>query len=161
MRCSRRSAPFSGPTSRDAALERATPKARTIFKAYKTSYVRVMGLHESIGAMRARLQASWMALGPWSCFINLNPAELSSPIVFEVAGHKITFDDDGRPRNRHAALKRLEIIAKNPVACSIFFRIFIRAFVSVFFMWDSAKGRQVVDPACPCPFGEVLSWYFR
>jgi hypothetical protein len=154
------------------ALEKTTHAARTIFRSYKVCSSKVMGSPESFGAARSALSSVWTAFGPWTCFVNLNPSELNSAIVFELAGRKYGFELETSPcPERHAAgspdkdrpplAERYRIIANNPIACAEFFKLFIMSFVQVFYAWDFRTGEQNPEAARSCPFGKVAAWYFK
>ncbi|KAF5836655.1 hypothetical protein DUNSADRAFT_5614 [Dunaliella salina] len=68
-------------------------------------------------------------MGPWTMAININPTDINSSVVFELAGKKHTVDSllfGATPQTRPDLMERLRTVAKNPVACATYFMLFIQ-----------------------------------
>lgn len=72
-------------------------------------------------------------------FLNLNPSDMNSGLMFELSGHEYRFDEsdiEGPPVGRPQAQEIRQVVAKNPVAASNFFWTYMQCFVKLFLGWD-------------------------
>jgi hypothetical protein len=143
-----------------AALQQAPPAVRTLVRQAKQVSRRVQGSPGSFASLRSRATAAWDAHGMWTMMLNMNPSELDSAVAFEIAGHKYTFDDAGKPVDRPNQRDRWRIIASNPLAIAHFMELFITAFVDVFLHWPlGAKQQERRDT--PCLYGLIDAYFFK
>lgn len=139
---------------RGAALKQRlsnTPYAvQCLFKAFKSSSARVLGAPQQFTALRGQAYAMWHGAGTWTAAINMNPSDLTSPLVMKLAGHAI----------HTSPLQRWTVVAGNPVACAQFFQLFIKAFNEVVLCWSTAKGKQDLSSR-KCIFGVIVAIFWK
>lgn len=134
------------------ALDNASDRVKTLYKSFKMCSARIEGSPQSFASLRSQAIAHWHMGGAWTCSINLNPFEGTSPLVMRLAGHEIDLSDSGEPTNFWPYNEMLRSVARSPAACALFFKTFMRSFVEVFLGWPMDANEQK-DPNCP--FGEV------
>ena len=119
---------------------------RALYNSYKASSARILGTDQSFLTLRSNLSAMAQFKGPWTIFLNVNPSDMNTGLMFELAGHKYTFDEvdiEGPPIGRPAPLDVRRIVAKNPVAAAIFFWTYIKCFVLKFLGWDMQRKKKI------------------
>ena len=119
---------------------------RALYKSFKVASARILGTDHSFLSLRSNLSAMAQFKGPWTIFINLNPSDMNSALMFELAGHKYTFDEDdieGPPIGRPNPLNVRRIVAKSPVAASNFFWTYLRCFVLTYLGWDMHLKKKI------------------
>jgi Helitron helicase-like domain at N-terminus len=122
---------------------------RDLVNGFRSACQHVIGSPESFRSLQSRSSAHFLVHGPPSVFINLNPSDIHSSVLFHCAGHEYSFDQDdivGKPVGRPAtSAARNRIIAGNPVAAAHFFHTFIKCFLLHFLGWDSQTMTRVKD----------------
>ena len=84
--------------------------------------------------------------GAFTIFLNLNPSDMNSALMFELAGHTYTFDEvdiEGPPIGRPTPLDIRRIVAKNPVSAANFFWTYMTCFVRKFLGWDVHSKKKI------------------
>lgn len=109
-------------------------------KAVRASSSKVLGTPGSYASLRSRVGALAQTFGPAAVAVNLNPAELQSPLVFEICGSRV---DMLQSSSNAGVLERLRIVAADPQASEAFFSAFMHAFVDVFLEWPRSAKKQV------------------
>jgi hypothetical protein len=132
--------------------------ARTLLSGLKRAGGHVLGSPQSFLALRSKVLAPTTALGPYTCMINLNPAELGSEWTFKLAGKAYSFDAFGKPVGRPSVMDSLRLVAANPVACAEFIHAFFAAFCEVFLGWPMGSSKQT-NPGCL--FGAIYAAYLK
>ncbi|GLC39980.1 hypothetical protein PLESTF_001816800 [Pleodorina starrii] len=133
--------------------------ARHLFECFKFVNGRVRGTPWAFRSLRAHyLGGAWLAWGPPTMSLNLNPSPLDSHIVFYLAGRPYKFSRDGVPEGRPDIVQRWRLIATNPQAAAAYFKLFISAVCDVLLGWPPGAAKQANSD---CPFGHVLAWFFK
>lgn len=86
----------------------------------------------SYASLHSHISALSHTYGSAVVAVSLNPAELQSPLVFEVCGKHI---DVLQSTDHTGVLERPQIVAANPTALGVFFTAFMHAFVEVLLGW--------------------------
>jgi hypothetical protein len=139
-------------------MDTLPPAAWTLYNGLKAVGGRVIGSPQSFAALRSKVIACTNYYGPYTCQLNLSPAEIGSEWTFRLAGEEYKIAMDGRPSNRPHVTECKRIIAANPVACADFLMAYLRAFARVFLGWPMDSDRQE-NP--DCPFGVMYSAYLK
>lgn len=112
---------------------------KELYDSFKSSSARLLGTDQSFLSLRSDLTALAQFKGAWTIFLNLNPSDMNSSLMFELSGHKYVFDStdvEGPPIGRPSSQEVRQVVAKNPVAAAKFFWTYIRCFVQVFLGWN-------------------------
>ena len=112
---------------------------KELYDSFKSSSARLLGTDQSFLSLRSDLTALAQFKGAWTIFLNLNPSDMNSSLMFELSGHKYVFDTDdieGPPIGRPSSQEVRQVVAKNPVAAARFFWAYLRCFVQVFLGWN-------------------------
>lgn len=80
-----------------AELQAAGPAVRMFMSTIRSCSKRVLGSPASFAGLRSRAAAACGLYGAWTCFITINPAELSTELAFALSGHPHEFDVAGNP----------------------------------------------------------------
>ena len=143
-----------------AALAAAPAAVRELYNAARRVDRKVVGSPGSMASLRSRNTSTWYAYGMWTAMLNLNPAELDEPVVFELAGRPYTFSSEGAPLLRPDAAERWRILAADPLAEAQFFDLWVHAFADAFLHFPvGAHVQQQRDP--PCLFDLVAAWFLK
>ena len=119
---------------------------RALYNSYKAASARILGTDQSFLSLRSNLSAMAQVKGAWTIFLNLNPSDMNSPMMFELAGNKYTFSDadiEGPPIGRPTPLDVRRIVAKNPVAAANFFWTYLKCFILTYLGWDMHNKKKV------------------
>lgn len=119
---------------------------KELYDSFKSSSARLLGTDQSFLSLRSDLTALAQFKGAWTIFLNLNPSDMHSSLMFELSGHKYvidTADIEGPPIGRPASQEVRQVVAKNPVAAANFFWTYLHCFVSVFLGWNMLSRTKV------------------
>ena len=87
-------------------------------------------------SLRSDLSALAHVKGAWTIFLNLNPSNTNSALMFELSRHKYNFDKvdiKGLPVGLPSAQEGRVVVAKNPIAAAKFYWTCMKCFVRLFF----------------------------
>jgi hypothetical protein len=113
-----------------------------------------------MNSLRSRSSGSCCLHGMWSIMMNLNPSELDCPVVFEIAGHRYSFDSEGVPQGRPGSRERWRILSEDSVAEAQMMALIVRAFADHILHFPVGAAQQQ-QRDIPCLFGVVLAWFFK
>ena len=129
-------------------LQKLQPLERDLFNAFRSTANRVPGSAQSMLTLRSSLGGYYDTMQTFTMNLNLNPGDLQAHTIFSMAGGDkasnptYTFDDQGKPLHRPTATRCWEVIAKNPVACALYFTRVLEAFIQEFLGWDRGAATQ-------------------
>ena len=131
---------------------------KELYDSFKASSGRILGTDQSFLTLRSDLAALTQFKGAFTVFLNLNPSDMNSALMFELAGYKYTFDDSdisGPPIGRPEAHEVRQIVARNAVAAADFFWTYIKCFVRLFLGWDVESKKKTGRGY----LGDVVAYY--
>eukprot|EP00952_Eustigmatos_sp_NYUAD-ZCMA_P009156 37875-Eustigmatos_ZCMA.PRE.1 len=121
-----------GHTPAEISRRRTTPsQVQSLARSMALTCGEVLGSPAAFRRLQSEATAAWHGLGCWTLALTLNPSDLNSCMVYELAGHGYSFNvETALPdHTRPEGAARWRIIARNPVACAQFFHVFMRAFI--------------------------------
>ena len=119
---------------------------RALYNSYKVASARILGTDQSFLTLRSNLSAMAQMKGAFTIFLNVNPSDMNSGMMFDLAGHKYTFDEvdiEGPPVGRPTPLDVRRIVAKHPVAAARFFWVYMKCFVGKYLGWDIDNKKKI------------------
>lgn len=119
---------------------------KELYDSFKASSGRILGTDQSFLSLRSDLAALTQFKGAFTVFLNLNPSDMHSSLMFELAGYKYTFDASditGPPVGRPEVQEVRQIVARNAVAAANFFWTYIKCFVRLFLGWDVGTKKKI------------------
>ena len=156
-----------------AALRSASPTVHTMVRKLKLVTHHLDGSGAQMAGFRSRVNSGATFFGPYTTFINMNPAELDSAEVFHAVGRGYAFNSETGDlvplparviEGRHVQPRvpsmedRWRVVASNPVVCSDFFEACAKAIREVLLCWeDGAKEQHSKDGL----FGWVVDFYIK
>ena len=147
------------PSVRATQLDELTPTQQVILRNVSTVNGRIPGTSSELGRIRSRVNSAWVVFGAFTFALNINPSEISSPIVFSLAGNPVASPKDPLDASNYPDYAtRIRIIAKNPIACAQFYEIMIRAFGHAFLGFPEGSQTQIAGAGC---FGPVSFWFIK
>ena len=142
-------------------LRSASTVVKALVRAFKVTAARVLGSPQSFSSLRSRSIAMWHFSGQWTLSFTFNPSELNSPVMFELAGRKFTFDNDtpgGVPLGRPNMTERWRTVAQHCVANAQYLNIFMNAVQTDLFGWPPGAKRQTNPNAL---FGRITAFFWK
>lgn len=142
-------------------LAAASDVVKALVRSFKVTAGRVLGSPHAFASLRSRTIAMWHFSSQWTMSFTFNPSELNAPIMFELAGHKFTFDEQtpqGLPVGRPTMSDRWRIVAQHCVANATYMRLFLDAVQTELFGWPAGAKRQANPNAL---FGRITSFFWK